>query len=1430
MPNRCFPRLPNSNVTYVETVDKESVTTMPRMIHLILAPIFGLFCLFLLFQTALSPARAVDLIVLNTNDSGPGSLREVIALASDGDTILFDSSLNGQDIILTTGQLVITKNLTISGPGADLLAVSGNNASRVFSITSVVTISGVTIKDGIVVRDSAGELGGGISNDGGIVNLVNSTVSDNTSVGSLVEPGIGGGISNNGIMNLINSTVSTNTAGWGGGIANRGLMTLTNSTVSSNTGTDSAGGIYNYLGGTVNLTDSTVSNNTGNGIYLYSGVVNLINSTVSSNNLESNDGGGIMNLNGEVNLTNSTVSGNTAARFGGGIYSLGVVDLTNCTVSGNTAGNDGGGIYKATGTTILTNTILAYNQANSVANDCFSLYGAIISGGYNLVQAPGNCVFSATGDITNTDPLLGPLADYGGDTSTHALLHDSLAINHIPQGTNGCGTTITTDQRGVSRPQDAACDIGAYEVDVERYLLTLILDGNGGGAVTSDPSGIDCNASGGGSCIANFIEGMVVTLTATADSGSTFVGWSGNLSGTSNPVTLTITADTLVSATFALAQYELSVALDGAGSGSVTSDPPGIDCASGSGADCTEILDYGTIITLTATAGISSTFVGWNNACTGTGDCIITMDNSKSVTASFGLEHISSVLYVAPDGDCGGGTAIIPCYGSVQAAVEQATDGDEIRVASGIYTDVCVRPRSDITTTGVVTQVVYIDKAITVRGGYTITNWDASNPVAYPTTLNANGQGRVLYITGDVNPTIEGLHITDGDATGMSGDSSIGYDAGGGVYVYNATVTISNCIVYSNTGSTAGSGFGGGLSLNQSKATLSGNTIISNTGSTTDSGRGGGLHFSQSDATLNDNIVRGNTASTVSSGQGGGLFFGESDATLRSNTVRGNIASTGSSGYGGGLHFWNSDATLSDNTVWDNIASTTAGLHSENAGSKLGLKQSTAELCGERVIVIQGEGGGLSFSGGNITLDSNRILSNTGSTVAGGAGGGASLIGSIATLNDNLIYGNTASTSAGLYSGGVGGGLVLYYSTVTLSGNIVQGNTGSTHSIGSGGGLEFLRGDVTLSNNVVQSNTASVIDCGTGGGLAIGANEATLNDNTIISNTTSLNPTADGYGGGLLIWQSHSFTLTNNLVAGNDANTEGSGLWFEGESANPTLGLLRHTTIANNNGGSGQGIFVGVNTSLILTNTIIAGHYSAGITASTGSTTSLEATLWYNNGQDTSGGGNIVTGTINIDADPAFAAPSTWNYHLTSESPAIDAGVDAGVTADFDGDNRPQGTAPDIGADEYTAVLADLSINKMTHTTQVTAGEQITYTLTITNNGPDGPATASVADILTPAYAVDSISWSGGDCAATEGVITCTVSGITTATPSTLSLYVATSSTFNGTLTNTATVTGTLGTEDPNPTNNTTKPVTVTIIPSSDKCIIYLPIVLRQFQ
>jgi hypothetical protein len=174
-------------------------------------------------------------------------------------------------------------------------------------------------------------------------------------------------------------------------------------------------------------------------------------------------GGGLF-VNGggaSVSLINSTISGNTTNRGGGGLYaSDGAITITYTTIASNTTSTGGDGIHQAGGTVTLLDSIVAYNGADNCA-------GTLTSNGYNL-DSGNTCGFSATGDITNTDPLLGPLADNGGATLTHALLDGSPAID---QGI--CVAGITTDQRGVSR--GSACDIGAFEVSSGTVYLPLIL-------------------------------------------------------------------------------------------------------------------------------------------------------------------------------------------------------------------------------------------------------------------------------------------------------------------------------------------------------------------------------------------------------------------------------------------------------------------------------------------------------------------------------------------------------------------------------------------------------------------------------------------------------------------------------------------------------------------------------------------------------------------------------------------------------------------------------------------------------------------------------------------------------------------------------------------------------------------------------------------
>src|SRR6266545_3714380 len=224
--------------------------------------------LFTLLYTAVASVQSIHattITVINTNDSGSGSLRQALSDANNGDTIDFDSSLEGQIITLTSGQLLVNRSVGISGLGADNLTVDGNANDRVFYINpnNTVTISGLTITNGVVVGDGAG-----IYNDRATLTVTNCTISGNSGGGIFnygfsgsgtatltitnctVSGNSGGGIDNYGsygagaTLTITNSTVSGNSAGYGGGIRNRGqgddfsggsaTLTVTNSTLSGN--------------------------------------------------------------------------------------------------------------------------------------------------------------------------------------------------------------------------------------------------------------------------------------------------------------------------------------------------------------------------------------------------------------------------------------------------------------------------------------------------------------------------------------------------------------------------------------------------------------------------------------------------------------------------------------------------------------------------------------------------------------------------------------------------------------------------------------------------------------------------------------------------------------------------------------------------------------------------------------------------------------------------------------------------------------------------------------------------------------------------------------------------------------------------------------------------------------------------------------------
>jgi hypothetical protein len=344
-----------------------------------------------------------------------------------------------------TENVSVSQNMTLQGAGASSTIVDGGGTGSVFSIGS-----GYTVTISSTVFSNTGTSGaGGVFHWGSTLTIDSSSFISNTAGGG----GDGGAILNNGgALSMVNCTVTNNIAdGVGGGIASwDGTLSVSNSTVSGNqaTGTQSrGGGIFND--GSAVLTNVTVNGNTA-----------------------IDDGGGIHNQD-PMTMTNATISGNTAG-YGGGLLHTDAYTLTiiNSTIASNTVttGSAGPGGIQNYGIVTFRNTVLAYNQNANCSNA-----DIMISNGHNL-DSGTTCGLSATGDITDTNPLLGPLQDNSGDTWTHALLEGSPAID---TGTNtGCPPT---DQRGVSRPVDgdldgtATCDIGAYEYEARTVYLPLVM-------------------------------------------------------------------------------------------------------------------------------------------------------------------------------------------------------------------------------------------------------------------------------------------------------------------------------------------------------------------------------------------------------------------------------------------------------------------------------------------------------------------------------------------------------------------------------------------------------------------------------------------------------------------------------------------------------------------------------------------------------------------------------------------------------------------------------------------------------------------------------------------------------------------------------------------------------------------------------------------
>jgi hypothetical protein len=580
----------------------------------------------------------------------------------------------------------------------------------------------------------------------------------------------------------------------------------------------------------------------------------------------------------------------------------------------------------------------------------------------------------------------------------------------------------------------------------------------------------------------------------------------------------------------------------------------------------------------------------------------------------------SGILYVAPSGDCGGAT---PCYTSVQAAVDAAAVGDEIRVAAGTYTG--------INNLGGLAQMVYITKSLTIRGGYTTSNWTTPNPDANTTELQAQTLGRVVYVTGATTiVSLNGLHLTYGASNGLGGHSPTifeNYDAGGGLYVYQSRVTLDHCWLTNNA-----AGVGGGIYIREGTLNITATIINEN-----EAGNGGGVYLYKSQSqigstsefslnrvaapnpggvaitakngtiTLTDSAVTDNTVTL--GGTAGAVYIDHAQFSIDNVEISGSIKSTGFSSFA-------SDGTLQNSTINDN------------------------------------HGTGVSISNGTVTLFDNEIFNNASGVGIGG------FLNTEVTLSDNFIHHNQGSSGAGVY---VDAKIV----SATLRHNIIQGNIAGNLSIfppayGNGGGVYILGDNATLEGNLIQNNTALGFEAS---GIYWG-----------------------GHGGGVYIQGNP--TLINNVVTGNAAVFRGSGIYISGSAPK-----LYHTTIANNSAGSGNdetGVYAAEKSSTEkaqpkLWNTIIAnqatGIYAKGDVVA--NVVFVDGILWYGNSNNTAGTGTFFLSNEHT-GDPLFVDLIGGDYHIGPGSAAIDNGVSTDVSTDIDGEPRFPGQV-DLGADEYWA-------------------------------------------------------------------------------------------------------------------------------------------------
>ncbi|HQE92332.1 MAG TPA: right-handed parallel beta-helix repeat-containing protein [Anaerolineae bacterium] len=657
-----------------------------------------------------------------------------------------------------------------------------------------------------------------------------------------------------------------------------------------------------------------------------------------------------------------------------------------------------------------------------------------------------------------------------------------------------------------------------------------------------------------------------------------------------------------------------------------------------------------------------------------------------------------------------------PCK-SIQYALKWASAGETI----------CVADRDDIAGPSAFYGPIVVTKTVTLDGAWQAhpnpvgTDWVWAPTACNPENviLDGNGTSRVISITKS-SPTIDCFTISGGNAGGAADDSNhgggiaarnaaplivnniitgnygcmmavcTGYGRGGGIYLVNApaTAVISNNLIANNVADDATWGQGGGIYLENASPQVLSNTLQTNRAGHS-AGNGGGIAVIGGSPVLADNRLLRNIAGQGVMAHGGGIFVDSDTAvTIERNLIQGNVALKGTAdpglfSRGGGIFFDGPLAVIRDNRVYGNVA---ALLDQRGLGGGMYLHDlsAAAEVSGNVVAednrasyVADGNGGGLYLDDCYATVTENRVFDNIAASDTPGYGGGFYVNGGGGLIQSNVITGNMAVLGA-VGGWGWGGGMAISRSVVLVQDNRVAQNVAiaAPDGRGAGGGVYVWGGTPRFVGNEVLSNTTSYGDTGFGGGFALSGASSWLEGNTILDNQTS--DATTGGGGGVDVASCSTFTLTNNIIARNAVSATGSGVAIVNSGL--IRGRMAHNTLVANLSGDGVGVYVGGNSKVLLYNNIIVSQ-TVGITYATEAMpltgmVTADYTLFEGNGINYGPG---VTSTNEVSG-PAGLSPT---YHLQFGSNAVDHATPlAWVTTDVDGDLRPIGPLPDIGADE----------------------------------------------------------------------------------------------------------------------------------------------------